>query len=151
MKNIKRIYTKIQSRTLSRKNTYTSINNKNNNNINQNDSFHSNVSYLSKNLLNKLELINKEVEKYEQNYERLKNETKRRNKNVIRILSSNYFEFKKYQNFKYNNSCQNDKKITFFDNNDLENEKERNLKLELNSFNYKIRNSKQNEHFFRNK
>ena len=151
MKNIKRIYTKIKSRTLSRKNTYTSINNKNNNNINQNDSFHSNVSYLSKNLINKLELINKEVEKYEQNYERLKNETKRRNKNVIRILSSNYFEFKKYQNFKYNNSCQNDKKITFFDNNDLENEKERNLKLELNSFNYKIRNSKQNEHFFGNK
>ena len=155
MNNIKRIYTKVKSRTLSRKNTYTSINNKNNN---QNDSFHSNISYLSKNLLNKLEIINKEVEKYEQNYERLKNETKRRNKNVIRILSCNYFEFKKNQNFlkyKYNNSCQNNKKITFFDNNDLENEKERNLKLELNNFNYKIRNSKykneHNAHFFGNK
>ena len=121
---------KDKNKSLSRRNTYTNVRN-------YNDSFHSNISCLSKNLLNKLDAINKEVEKYEDNYERLKKETKRRNKNVIKILSSNYFEFKNNPNFfKYNNSfnCIG-KNITFFNDKDLENEKERNLKNELNNCN----------------
>ena len=121
---------KDKNKSLSRRSTYTNVRN-------YNDSFHSNISCLSKNLLNKLDAINKEVEKYEHNYERLKKETKRRNKNVIKILSSNYFEFKNNPNFfKYNNSfnCIG-KNITFFNDKDLENEKERNLKNELNNCN----------------
>ena len=121
---------KDKNKSLSRRNTYTNIRN-------YNDSFHSNISCLSKNLLNKLDVINKEVEKYEHNYERLKKETKRRKTNVIKILSSNYFEFKNNPNFfKYNSSFNFiGKNITFFNDKDLENEKERNLKNELNNCN----------------
>ena len=109
---------------------------------NQNNSFHSNYYNLSKNLLNKYDIINKEVEKYQINYERLKNETKRRNKNVMKILSSNSFVFRNNNIYKRNkyNIC-NDKKIKNNHNKDLD-EKEKNLKIELNNFNYKIKNFK---------
>jgi len=107
---------------------------------NKNYSFHTNYYNLSKNLLNKLDLINKEVEKYQINYERLKNETKRRNRNVIRILSSKSFIFKNTNSIK-----NNEKKIDYFDNtgfdlNNLNNENERNIEMELNNCNYKINN-----------
>ena len=45
-----------------------------------------------------MDLITKEVEKYESNYERLKNETKIRNKNVNLILSNNNIIIKKNNN-----------------------------------------------------
>ena len=129
LKNLKKCIVKDKNKSLSRKSTYTNIRN-------YSDSFHSNISCVSKNLLNKLDIINKEVEQYQHNYERLKKETKRRNKNVIKILSSNYFEIRNNPIFwKYNNSCNGiGKNIIFFDNKDLENEKQRNLKNELNNF-----------------
>ena len=135
IKNIKTICIKDKNKTLLRKNTVSTFSNIRN----YNDSFHSNISCISKNLLNKLDIINKEVEKYELNYERLKKETKRRNNNVIRILSSNYFEIKNNPKImKYSNSCNGTKYISYFDNKYLENEKERNLKNELNNYNSKI-------------
>ena len=108
---------------------------------NENESYNSNIFNLSKDLLNRLNIINKEVEIYQHNYERLKNETKRRNKNVKHILSCNFLKFKKNPNLERNfNNFNNYRNIVYVHNKDLQNEKERNLKIELNSFNYKISN-----------
>jgi hypothetical protein len=103
--------------------------NKKNNKTNQRN--------LSKTLINKLDIINKEVEKYEINYKKLKNETKRRNKHVQKILSNNIFYHKSsnYLNYKENNSKNshsNSYIICHTNNNDLEEEKERNIHIELN-------------------
>ena len=91
--NRKKIHNKVKCNSVSVKKMIP------NKNININNSLYSNNSCLSKNLLSKLEIINKEVEKYQNNYERLKIETKRRNKNVIRILANNSFGYKKNNNF----------------------------------------------------
>ena len=123
---------KNKNNVLKRNYTYTNI--KNNEKIkNQYESFYSNNSNLSRNLLNKLDLITKEVEKYESNYERLKNETKIRNKNVNLILSNNNIIIKKN-----NNNHQKSRNVIYVHNKDLENEKERSLKNELNSRNFRI-------------
>ena len=111
IKNQKKHCIKVNKKSISKKNINKNIKN------NQNYSFLSINSSLSKNLLNKLDMINKEVENYENNYKRLKKETKRRKKNVIRILSNNYIDFKNIQYFnKYNKSCHEEKRISFFDN-----------------------------------
>ena len=107
---------------------------KNIKNKNNNNHHHRN---LSKTLINKLDIINKEVEKYEINYKKLKNETKRRNKHVQKILSNNIFYHKSsnYLNYKENNnknSHSNSYIICHTNNNDLEEEKERNIHIELN-------------------
>ena len=117
---------------LKRNSTYTNI--KNYEKVkNPYESFYSNNSNLSRNLLNKLDLINKEVEKYESNYERLKNETKIRNKNVNLILSNNNIIIKNN-----NNNHKKSRNVVYVHNKDLENEKERSLKNELNSRNFRI-------------
>ena len=138
-KNIKSLIIKDKSLSLSRNS--------------KNEAFHSFNHILSKNLLNKLEIINKEVEKYENNYERLKNETKRRNKNVIRILSSNNFFFKnKHGYINSNNNISignNDENIDIFGVNDLQIEKKRNLKNEINNINVKD-NDNDNEFYIDN-
>ena len=123
-KNIKSLIIKDKSLSLSRNS--------------KNEVFHSFNHILSKNLLNKLEIINKEVEKYQNNYERLKNETKRRNKNVIRILSCNSFFFKNKNGYINSN---NDENIDYFGVNDLLIEKERNLKNEIKNDNVKDNDS----------
>ena len=123
-KNIKSLIIKDKSLSLSRNS--------------KNEVFHSFNHILSKNLLNKLEIINKEVEKYQNNYERLKNETKRRNKNVIRILSCNSFFFKNKHGYINSN---NDENIDYFGVNDLLIEKERNLKNEIKNDNVKDNDS----------
>ena len=120
-----------KNNVLKRNHTYTNI--KNNEKVkNQYESFYSNNSNLSRNFLNKLDLITKEVEKYESNYERLKNETKIRNKNVSLILSNNNI------NIKNNNNHQKSRNVIYVHNKDLENEKERSLKNELKSHNFRI-------------
>ena len=121
-----------KNNVLKRNYTYTNI--KNNEKVkNPYESFYSNNSNFSRNLLNKLDLITKEVEKYESNYERLKNETKIRNKNVNLILSNNNIIIKKN-----NNHHQKSRNVIYVHNKDLENEKERSLKNELNSRNFRI-------------
>ena len=65
---------------------------------NKNESFLINTLSISKNLLNRLYNISKEVEKYQYNYERLKKETKRRNNNVNKILTSDIFSVKHNKN-----------------------------------------------------
>ena len=88
--------------------------------------------------MNRFDDINKEVEIYQQNYERLKNETKRRNNNVYQILSSNAFSFKYNQNLSnFNKSFNTNRNVVFVDKKDLINEKERDLKIELNNYNFK--------------
>ena len=89
---------------------------------------------LSKTLINKLDIINKEVEKYEMSYKKLKKETKRRNKNVQKILSNNIFYYKSsnFLNYKENNRSNNSYIICQTNNNNFEEEKERNINLELN-------------------
>ena len=126
---------KNKSNVLRRNSTYTNI--KNYEKVkNPYESFYSNNSNLSRNLLNKLDLINKEVEKYESNYERLKNETKIRNKNVNLILSNNNIIIKNNNN--NNNNHKRSRNVVYVHNKDLENEKERSLKNELNSRNFRI-------------
>ena len=101
---------------------------KNKNNKINNGSF-------SKTLINKLDIINKEVEKYELNYKKLKNETKRRNRNVQRILSNNIFYSKNsnYLQFKQNNNNNDNSYIICHTNNknDIEEEEVRNIQIEL--------------------
>ena len=109
--------------------------------VKYNESCRSNISNISRNLLLKLDMINKEFEKYQSNYERLKEETKRRNKTVSQILSTNIFSFKNNKNYsRYSNSCQSNRKTIYVNHKDLENENERNLKTELNNYNYMINN-----------
>lgn len=90
---------------------------------------------LSKTFKDKFDIINKEVEKYELNYKKLKNETKRRNKNVQKLLSNNLFysknsDFLKYKENKHSN---NNSYIVYHTNNknDCEEEKVRNINIEL--------------------
>ena len=107
--------------------------------VKYNESCRSNISNISRNLLYKLDMINKEFEKYQSNYERLKEETKRRNKTVSQILSTNIFSFKNNQNYsRYSYSCPSNRNTLYVHHNDLENENERNLKTELNNYNYMI-------------
>ena len=107
--------------------------------VKYNESYRSNISNISRNLLYKLDMINKEFEKYQSNYERLKEKTKRRNKTVSQILSTNIFLFKNNQNYsRYSNSCQSNRNTLYVQHKDLENENERNLKTELNNNNYMI-------------
>lgn len=109
--------------------------------IKYNESCRSNISNISRNLLYKLDMINKEYEKYQSNYERLKEETKRRNKTVSQILSTNIFSLKNNKNYsRYSNSCQSNRNTINVHPKDLENENERNLKTELNNYNYMINN-----------
>ena len=116
--NIKNIINKEQFLSLSRNS--------------KNDSFHSFNNVLSKNLINKLEIINKEVEKYENNYERLKNETKIIKKKVFNILSSNGYFFKKQASMKMNDiSSGYFNNIVPLDIIGLQKEKERNIKKEI--------------------
>ena len=105
----------------------------------KNKNYKKNNFNLSKTLINKLDIINKEVEKYELNYKKLKNETKRRNRNVQRILSNNIFyskssNFLKYKGNNNKDSSKEDSYIIYNTNNnqDLEDEKERNIIIELN-------------------
>ena len=125
---LKNIYFKKPNKLI-RNNTFVknkSAKIKNKNNKTNNGSF-------SKTLINKLDIINKEVEKYELNYKKLKNETKRRNRNVQRILSNNIFYSKNsnYLQYKKNNNnnsyiiCQTN------NNNDFEEEEVRNIQIEL--------------------
>jgi hypothetical protein len=107
--------------------------------VKYNEYCRSHISNISRNLLYKLDMINKEFEKYQSNYERLKEETKRRNKTVSQILSTNIFRFKHNQNYsRYSNSCQSNRNTLYVQHKDLENENERNLKTELNNYNYMI-------------
>ena len=104
-------------------------------NICINDKYNYNHSNLSQSLINKFEIINKEVEKYEYNYEKLKNDTKRRYRNVINILSKkNIINKNNYNNYysRYKNLSHILKNGTGINVKDLENEKERNLTFELN-------------------
>ena len=72
-----------------------------------------------------MDLITKEVEKYESNYERLKN--------INLILSNNNINIKNN-----NNHHQKSRNVIYVHNKDLENEKERSLKNELNSRNFGV-------------
>ena len=91
---------------------------------------------LSKTLIDKLEVINKEVEKYEINYKKLKNETKQRNRNVQKILSNNIFYNKSsnYLNYKENNNKYSNSYIICHTNhNDFTEDEQRNIHIELNN------------------
>ena len=91
---------------------------------------------LSKTLIDKLDVINKEVEKYEMNYKKLKNETKRRNRNVQKILSENIFYNKSsnYLKYKENNEKYNSSYIICHtNNNEIQEDEQRNIHIELNN------------------
>ena len=114
-----------------------------NNNSNKNNgaknirykSYKQNNINLSKAFKSKLDLINKEVEKYELNYKKLKNETKRRNRNVQKLLSTNLFYYKNSDFLKYKESkhCNNNSHIIYHESkrNNFEEEKVRNMHIEL--------------------
>ena len=101
---------------LIRNNTFNKINGAKNV---RHKSFKMNNINLSKTFKSKLDLITKEVEKYELNYKKLKNETKRRNKNVQKILSNNLFYSKNSNFLKYkeNNQSNNNSYIIYHANN----------------------------------
>ena len=118
----------IRNNTFNKYNGAKDIRNKNNISKKNNRS-------LSRTLMNKLDIINKEVEKYELNYKKLKNETKRRNKKVQQILSDNIFYHKNsnYLNYKENNERNNNSYIIYNTNsNDLKEDEKRNIIIELN-------------------
>ena len=76
------------------------------------------------------------MEKYEINYKKLKNETKRRNRNVQKILSNNIFYNKSsnYLNYKENNNKYSNSYIICHTNyNDFTEDEQRNIHIELNN------------------
>ena len=117
---------------LIRNNTFNKINGAKN--VRQKSSKMNNVN-LSKTFKDKFDLINKEVEKYELNYKKLKNETKRRNKNVQILLSNNLFYSKisDILKFKENKHSNNNNYNIYHANykNDFEEEKVRNINIEF--------------------
>ena len=104
---------------------------RNKNNISKNSK-----TNLSKTLINKFDIINKEVEKYELNYRKLKNESKKRNRNVKRILSNNIFYHKSsnYLNFKDSINLSNNTSYFVYhtNDNDFKEDEKRNIHIELN-------------------